>query len=594
MDESTTSFSRRSFLRGAGIGAAALATTGMLGGCAPSQGGGATATASDSTATGSIANAAAWRTAPEPVADADITETEDCDVLVLGLSYAGAAAARAAAEAGASVICMEQQAENGRTFVGQGNFGHINSEFLKSRGVPEVDELDFFNNWQLRSGNRSNARLVRKFCAEVGSSFDWYIDSLAQEELDALTIQFFPTDASYTVAKNHIETWPGCVGTKDYQEKLVANMVQVAVDNGGHVHWETTVQQLVQDDKGAVVGAIGQAKDGSYVKVNASKGVIVALGDFSANSEMCHDLLTQVESLVGPEGTITGMGQTGTGVQVCYWAGGRLDPYQATMGGDYFYPCDSPTDPLGSSSPLWLNADGKRYCNEGFGCLELAAMQGSTQPDGQFCALFDDNVEELLKAQGAWHMGMDWPNVGFEALRASMAAAAAGGASGSNGDSSGSGSTDGGEAVDKATLAGANLFAADDFETLGIYLGYEGEALDNFVASIERYNELCEAGIDDDFGKEASLLFPLKNPPYYGYAGNKELGIMLVNGAGVLIDENGQVLGDDFRPIEGLYAAGNTAGSRFGTQYSTPVAGMSVAFAITQGRFTGTYVAEQA
>lgn len=584
-----TDVSRRTFLKGAGLGAAALATTGMFAGCTPAQ------NSADSSTNGSSASQgvqASWRTAPEPIADSDITETADCDVLVLGLSYAGASAARAAAEAGATVICMEQQAENARSFVGQGNFGHINSEFLKSRGVPEVDELDFFNNWQLRSGNRSNAGLVRTYSRNVGSAFDWYIDALTDEEKETLTVQFFPTDASYTVAKNHIETWPGCVGTRDYQEKLIAGMVQTAVDAGGSVYWETTVEQLVQDDTGAVTGAVGKTSDGAYVKVNASKGVVVALGDFSANSEMCHDLLTQVDSLVGPDGTIVGMGQTGSGVQVCYWAGGRLDPYQATMGGDYYYPCDSPTDPLGSSSPLWLNADGKRYCNEGFGCVELAAMQGSVQPNGQFCAVFDDDVETLLKAQGAWHMGMDWPNAGFDALREQMAAAVANGSGGSTGaGNAAEGSTEDGEAVDKATLAGANIFAANDFETLGTYLGYEDEALDNFVASIERYNELCAAGVDDDFGKDPSLMIPLATPPFYGYAGSKELGVMLVNGSGMLIDENGQVLGEDFHPIKGLFAAGNTAGSRFGTQYSTPIAGSSVAFAITQGRFTGEYVA---
>ena len=585
MAEKTSGISRRNFLCGAGVGAATLAASSILAGCSPQK-------ASESSAS-EKATTASWRTAPSPIDEADIAETAECDVLVLGLSYAGAAAARAAAEAGANVICMEKQAEESRTFVGQGNFGHINSEFLKSRGVPEVDELDYFNNWQLRSGNRSNARLVRKFCRNLGSTFDWYIDALTDAEKEQLTVQFFPTDPSYTISKNHIETWPGCVGTLDFQTQLVNGMANVAVEKGGKIFWETVVEQLVCDENGAVTGAIGKKNDDSYVKVTAAKGVVVCLGDFSGNPEMCHDLLTQVDSLVGADGNISGMGQDGSGVKLCYWAGGRLDPYQATMGGDYYYPCDSPTDPLGSSSPLWLNAKGERYCNEGFGCVELAAMQGATQGDGTFCAVFDDNVETLLKAQGAWHMGMDWPNVGFDALREQMAAAVANGAGGSTGqgNSESQTTTEDGQAVDKKTLAGATIFAANDFETLGAYLGYNDEALDAFVASIERYNELCEAGVDDDFGKDASLLFPISTPPFYGYAGTKELGTMLVNGSGMLIDENGQVLGEDFNPIQGLFAAGNTAGSRFGTQYSTPVAGSSVAFAIVQGRFTGEYVA---
>ncbi len=588
MKQATESLSRRSFLKGAGVGAAALAAGSMAIGCSPAKSG---SSKSDVKTTDNASTSSNWRTAPEAIDESKITETAECDVLVLGLSYAGAATARSAAQAGAKVICMEQQAEDARSFVGQGNFGHINSEFLKSRGVPEVDELDFFNNWQLRSGNRSNAKLCRKYAHEVGAAFDWYIDALNDSEKESLAIQFFPTDTSYTVSKNHIETWPGCVGTKEYQEKLIAGMANTAVETGGHIYWETTVEQLTQDSDGNVTGAIGKTKDG-YVKVTAGKGVAVCLGDFSGNSEMCHDLLTTINCLVGTDGDITGMGQTGSGVKLCYWAGGRLDPYQATMGGDYYYPCDSPTDPLGSSSPLWLNANGERYCNEGFGCLELAAMQGATQPNGQFCAIFDDDVETLLKAQGAWHMGMDWPNIGFDTLREQMAAAVANGEGGSTGlGNKESGSTEDGEAVDKATLAGATIFAANDFKTLGSYLGYEGKALDNFVESIERYNELCETGVDSDFGKESSLMFPIAKPPFYGYAGSKELGVMLVNGSGMLIDENGQVLGEDYRPIKGLFAAGNTAGSRFGTQYSTPVAGSSVAFAITQGKFTGEYIA---
>ncbi len=579
--------SRRGFLASAGVGATALAASSIMSGCSPST---------DSSGTSSeveTSTVASWRNAPDPISESEISETASCDVLVLGLSYAGAAAARAAAESGAVVMCMEQQAEDERSFVGQGNFGHINSEFLASRDVPQVDELEYFTNWQLRSGNRSNARLVRKFCANMGAAFDWYIDALSDEEKEQLYVQFWPTDESYTIEKSRIQTWPGCVGTASFQTELINGMANKAVENGGEIFWETTVCQLTQDDDGAVTGAIGQRADGSYVKVTASKGTIVCLGDFSANSEMCHDLLTPIDMLVGSEGNIAGMGQTGTGVQICYWAGGRLDPYQATMGGDYYYPCDSPNDPLGSASPLWLNANGERYCNEGFACIELAGMQGVMQPDGIFCALFDDNVEDLLKAQGAWHMGFDWPNTGFDSLREQMAAAVENGAGGSTGEGNvtSSSTTEDGEVVDRGTMAGANIFAANDYETLGGYLGYEGEALENFVASIERYNELCEAGIDEDFDKDASLLFPITTPPYYGYCGQRELGTMLVNGSGMMIDHNGQVLGEDFSPIPGLFAAGNTAGCRFGTQYSTPIAGSSISFAITQGKFTAEYVA---
>ena len=99
------------------------------------------------------------------------------------------------------------------------------------------------------------------------------------------------------------------------------------------------------------------------------------------------------------------------------------------------------------------------------------------------------------------------------------------------------------------------LYAADDYETLGKYLGYAGQSLENFVATIERYNELCEKGFDEDFGKDPSLLFPIKTPPFYGFAGTKALGVLMVTVGGLLVDENGAVLGKDYRPIPGLFAA---------------------------------------
>ena len=338
-----------------------------------------------------------------------------------------------------------------------------------------------------------------------------------------------------------------------------------------------------------MTGAIGEGPEG-YVQVNATKGVILATGGFGSNAEMCQDLLYEIKETMGDNDTISCMlDANGSGIQMGYWAGGRLDPCMGTMDGAYWYPCDSPTDPIGATAALWINADGKRYSNEGFGSTELQAMPGARQPDGIISTLFDSNVDELLKAQPFGHMCVDYSTGDFTALHETMDKAYAGGANGSADPEEQE--QGGGAGTDKAQMAGATLYAADDFETLGTYLGYEGEALENFVASIERYNELCEKGVDEDFGKDPSLLFPLKNPPYYGYCGTKAIGVLMVTVGGLLIDENGAVLGRDYRPIKGLYAAGNASGGRFGWQYFTSIAGESLSMAETLGMTTGTYVA---
>ena len=555
--------SRRSFIKAGAVGTAAAAV--VLSAQA------ASAVAGETNPDEAVA-AEDWRTKPEPVAAEAVSQTLECDVLVIGLSYAGSAALRAATEAGVKVVAMEAQTEEDYRCIGAGHFGHINSQFLAERGVPAVDVVEFFNQWQLRAANRTNPDLCMKYAQKVGEAFDWYIEPLSQEERDSLDIQFYPTAEEYTTYKNGIATYVGTASTSPVQAALLQGLRDAATSQGAQILWGTSARQLTQDESGRVTGAVGQATDGSYVQVVATKGVVVCAGDYSGDPVMARELLPQVSALLEEGGEIVSMaGYQGDGLKLCYWAGGRLDPYQSTMGGDYYYPCDFPTDPVGSSAALWLNADGLRYCNEGFGFMEWAAYAGALQPQGKICTVFDSNVETQIKAQAPCHMGVDYPNGAMDGLAASLDAAVAGGPEG-----------DGGNPC---------IYAADDYETLGGYLGYEGEALENFVASIERYNEMCAAGVDTDYGKDPVLLFPVKEPPFYAYAGEKTLGSMLCNTSGVAVDGNGQVLGKDWRPIPGLFAAGNTAGSRFGIQYTTIFCGASISFAVTQGKFTAEYVA---
>ena len=43
--------------------------------------------------------------------------------------------------------------------------------------------------------------------------------------------------------------------------------------------------------------------------------------------------------------------------------------------------------------------------------------------------------------------------------------------------------------------------------------GLDAEAA---LASVDHYNELCDAGCDTDFHKDASLMAPIKEGPFYG------------------------------------------------------------------------------
>ena len=144
------------------------------------------------------------------------------------------------------------------------------------------------------------------------------------------------------------------------------------------------------------------------------------------------------------------------------------------------------------------------------------------------------------------------------------------------------------------------MYCSDTLEGLAGLLFDEEKDRADFLATVARYNELCHRGKDDDFGKEPHLLWPIEKGPFYACGTRKDSNHpggqslkLLVTAGGLLINEHQQVFGEDYEPIEGLYATGNTSGCRFGAQYTTSLPGQSISIAQTLGRMVGRYLACQ-
>ena len=103
----------------------------------------------------------------------------------------------------------------------------------------------------------------------------------------------------------------------------------------------------------------------------------------------------------------------------------------------------------------------------------------------------------------------------------------------------------------EAMAAGSEMYEADTIEELAELIGVPADAL---VATVERYNELCELGRDEDFGKGANHLHPIDTPPYKAY---KEAYYFFGVSSGVKANKNLQVVDANWDPIPHLYAAGN-------------------------------------
>ncbi len=530
-----------------------------------------------------------WRTPPAPIPEEQIQTEREAEVVIVGAGHSGVAAARACAEAGLSVHVLETMVEKNYWAYGI-DFGHINSRFLREKGVPEVNELEFFNDWQLRSGNRSNPRLVMQFVKNCGDCFDWFLEALSEEQRENVQVRYWPAPKHYAGVLNGIKSW---IGTATFPEELwhdkgiteavVAN-IALAKKRGAKFFFSTVAEQL-EKKNGRVTAVIAREKHGGYVRFRAAKAVVLAAGDFGHNEEMMRDLCDELVTLAGPKTKrIGGLSRDGSGIRMGVWAGGRMAPGPiACMGGN----TASPNSPLNITATLWLNGENQRYCNEGFADGEFSGIEGARQKPGIFVNLFDGKVEDLLQRQAPVH-GSLWINnpadprmqTALDYLEGARKAGAQGYA-----------------VPDPRAPKGAvspKLYAANSLEELADLLGFNGKLKQNLLDSVARYNALCAKGRDEDFGKDPSLLVPLDTAPYYGMlTDRREGGGMgpMVTVDGLWTDDHQQVYDENLDVIPGLYATGNCCGRRFGVQYSTPVAGVSIGIAWTLGRELGKYLA---
>lgn len=109
------------------------------------------------------------------------------------------------------------------------------------------------------------------------------------------------------------------------------------------------------------------------------------------------------------------------------------------------------------------------------------------------------------------------------------------------------------------------------------------------VSNVERYNELCASGKDEDFFKVPKYMRPVNKGPFY--AAQYEYVNFIGTLGGVLVDETTQACHEDGSPIENLWVVGLDAGGMYGDSY-VYFEGGTLEFAYTSGRIAGKYASE--
>lgn len=519
-----------------------------------------------------------WALPPAPIPKEKIVQEQEADVIILGAGHAGTCAARSAAEAGASVIVVEQQKDVSQWILGIGEWGYMNSQWQKEQGVPEVDIDTFVKDWQLRTNNRSNVALIRRYAQHCGSTFDWLIEPLSEAERRSIHPMMTPPSKHMPYVQDHIHSWTGTPHfSMDLMRKVMKENQQIAKEQGAQFLFETKALQLEKTNH-RVCAVLCETSNHTYIRLKAKKGILLSAGDYSKNRQMCEDLLTEMADLVD-EGDFCGHGWNGDGIRMGVWAGGRLEPRShAGMGGNYSFPG---FDTIGSTATLRLNTHGQRYSNEGFGTHVLAAIPGAKQPNGLLWSLFDSNILAETTYQAACHASFDYT----DSNRVQDLV-----------DLMGRAQQHKGEMIFHTDVAGdVRPFAcADTIEDLAATIYPQIEDQQHMIQAVARYDQLCALGKDEDFGKEAFLMHPIQKPPFYASGQYKDSHRpfgqsmkLLVTVSGLLTDAYQNVLDANFEPIPGLYVSGNCCGGRFGLQYTTSIPGQSISMAQTLGRLAG-------
>ena len=515
-----------------------------------------------------------------PAVPESFVEELEADVVVVGCGHSGAACARKAAELGKSVIVLEQQDGDPDTFMVLGQaIGHINSQWQLDQSVPEYDVEEFVHNWQLHCANRAQGKLVHDFAVYGGPAIDDLV-AVCPEDAQPMA-QAWPAPKGWQHKVGSFCSYPAAASWGGGINKAMAAQRQAIEDAGGTIAYGTSGYVLIGDAKQGVTGVVGKDADGSFHKYTAKIGVVLAAGDCSADKEMFAALCQEVAETNTATDQLAGQGWSGQGQKLGLWAGAAMEiGPRAAMGGNF----GLPMSPLAGTPVLRVNKYGERYGDEYAGGGVLAGIWGARQPAGFIYDVWDANVAAYMDVNPLEHFNPEATEESIASLQQSMDEAYAAG--------------DAGLAVKiqrGPAYVGpddpAYLYAADTVEELAVRMGLDEDAQETFVATVERYNELCESGSDEDFGKDATYMIALNNPPFYCYANTPNRNDIMCAFAGLFVDGNQQVMdAEGFDKIKGLYATGNCAGGRFPLQYTAPMNGASIGFALAGGYALGTYL----
>jgi 3-oxosteroid 1-dehydrogenase len=345
---------------------------------------------------------------------------------------------------------------------------------------------------------------------------------------------------------------------------LAAYFVKGVLDRGIAMHTGTSAEELIGD--GARVVGVRVNRDGKNQFVKANRGVVIAVSSYERNQDYNKTLGQQLEL-----GSMVFSTIDGSNFRLAGPVGARIARVPDITSLGFVIPGEedeegkplwrSALQSIGQPHTIVVNRKGRRFGNEAFYrsfyyMIDIIDGGDQTHPNFPCWAVIDSQVREKYPFASIMP-GQDWPK-DFGATAGSIAELAAQIGVDANGL--------------EATIAGFNTHAEKGEDPL-------------FHRGTHPWSAwMC----GDPFQKPNPTLGPLKKPPFYAVE-LRRMGGTAIPAAGLLTDHHCRALGWDDKPIEGLYAAGNSV-ARMETG-AVMQSGISNARGMTHGFLAGCHAA---
>lgn len=333
---------------------------------------------------------------------------------------------------------------------------------------------------------------------------------------------------------------------------IIGQMLKVLIDLPGDppIWTNTSMDDLIVED-GRVVGA-RVTRDGASLNIQARKGVLLAAGGFSRNAEMRR----QYSGDQPNEGkwSLSNAGDTGEVLRTAMRLGAQTDLLDEAWWLPSVFVADPRARAVGQArqrpGAIYVDGTGKRFCNESNSYVEVgkAMYAYKAVPCWQ---VFDEGYVRRYVSSANPLQKRRLPE----------------------------------EVIETGAIVRGNTIA-----DLARQIDVPADALEQTVG---RFNEFAAQGLDPDFGRGQSAyniclgdpghkpnaaLGPIDRAPFYAA---RVFPADVGTCGGVITNEHAQVLDENDRVIDGLYATGNITATVMGRNYLG--AGGSIAYTMVFG-----------